>query len=235
MPRFEDRGVAPGPRGKARPKVLEERMRPPGVLEPPLDEAAGMQIAPPRQGDQPLGVGAQLLGLGLGRHDLVVPEQARRQIREQRLLVARGTRQLATLGTVAHYSRAPSVAFARGATPGSTTLSSSAVSSNFMPKLRPSRRNSSAISPSAFSPTFFTLSRSSSRYCTRSARVRMLEFLSELTERTESPTSSIERASTSRRRLVAAPPLPAGWAATIGTMPKSTKKRKGSLAGPAPQ
>src|ERR1043166_3707501 len=129
--------------------------------------------------------GTQLLRLGLGGHALVVPEQARRHVREHRLLVARGARQLATFGAVPHYSRSPSVACAWGATPGSTTLSSSAASSNFMPKLRPSRRSSSAISPKAFSPTFLTLSISSSRYCTRSARVRMFEFLSELTERTE--------------------------------------------------
>src|SRR5207253_2608811 len=40
-----------------------------------------------------------------------------------------------------------------------------------------------------------------------------VEFLSELTERTESPTSSMERPNTSRKRPVAAPPFPAGWAA----------------------
>src|SRR3989440_5639260 len=192
-----------------------------------------MQVAAAGQRDEPLGIGPELFRLGLGRHDPVVAEQARREVRQQGLLVARGARELASLGAVPHYSTSPSLACAWGAAPASTTFSSSSVSSNFMPKLSPSRRSSSAISPSAFSPTFLTLSRSSSRYCTRSPSVRMLEFLSELTERTESPTSSIERASTSRSRLVAAPPFPAGWAATIGTLPKSTKKRKCSCASAA--
>src|SRR5207244_725192 len=44
---------------------------------------------------------------------------------------------------------------------------------------------------------------------------------------TESPPN------TSRKRLVAAPPFPAGWAATMGTLPKSTKKRKCSWASAA--
>src|SRR5205823_2172220 len=190
-------------------------------LQASLHQATGVEVPAARQRDEPLGVGSQLLRLGLGGHDLVVTEEARRQVGQQRLLVARRARQLASLGAVTHYSGSPSLACACGAAPGSTTFSSSAVSSNFIPKLSPSRRSSSAISPSAFSPTFFTFRRSSSRYCTKSPSVRMLEFLSELTERTESPTSSIERASTSRSRLGAAPPFPAGWAATIGTLPRA--------------
>src|SRR5437588_6443054 len=186
-----------------------------------------MQVAAAGQRDEPLGIGPELFRLRLGGHDPVVLEQARGQVREQRLFVTRGARELASLGAMAHYSASPSLACACGAAPASTTFSSSSVSSNFMPKLSPSRRNSSAISPSAFSPTFFTFSRSSSRYCTKSPRVRMLEFLSELTERTESPTSSIERASTSRSRLVAAPaPLPADRPGTTGTFAHARKHRK---------
>src|SRR5438132_76776 len=212
MAQLDDPGVAPGARREARSQILEQPMRHRAVFEPPLHEAARMQVAASRQRDESLGVGTQFLRLRLRGHDLVVPEEARGHVREHRLLVARRARQLPTLGAVAHYSRSPSVACACGATPGSTTLSSSAASSNFMPKLRPSRRSSSAISPRAFSPTFLTLSRSSSRYCT---------------------TSSMERPNTSRKRLVAAPPFPAGWAATMGTLPKSTKKRKCSWASAA--
>ena len=61
----------------------------------------------------------------------------------------------------------------------------------------------------------------------------MLEFFSELTDRTERPTSSMERFSSSRSWPVAAPPpLPGtvSGAAIIGTLPKSTKKRKCSCA-----
>src|SRR5947208_15928303 len=189
-----------------------------------------MQVPTARQRDEPLGIGPELLRLGLGGHDPVVPEQARRHVRQHRLLVTRGARELASLGAVAHYSTSPSVARACGAAPGSTTFRASSVSSNFIPKLSPSRRSSSAISPSAFSPTFFTLSRSSSRYCTKSARVRMFEFLSELTERTERPTSSMLGATTSFSWLVATPPFPAGSPAASGTLRKATKKGKGSGA-----
>src|SRR5690349_10909441 len=189
-----------------------------------------MQIAPTRECDEPLRVGTQLLRLGLRGHDLVVPKQARREIRQQRLLVARGARELPALGAMAHYSSFPSLTCACGVTPASTTFHPSGLSSNFIPKLSPSRRSSAAIAPSAFSPTVFTFRRSSSRYYTTSPTVRMFEFLSELTDRTESPTSSMERARTSRNRPVAAPPLPGAWAATIGTLPKSTKKRKCSWA-----
>src|SRR6266700_3912404 len=234
MAQLDDAGVAPGPRREPRPHVLEELVRHVAILEAALHQATRVQVAAPRQGDEALGVGPELFRLRLGGDDPVVAEQARGEVRQQRLLVARRARELASLGAMAHYFASPSLTCACGAAPASTTFSSSSVSSNFIPKLSPSRRNSSAISPSAFSPTFFTFSRSSSRYCTKSPRVRMLEFLSELTERTESPTSSIERASTSRSRLVAAPPpFPAGCAATIGTLPKSTKNRKCSCASAA--
>src|SRR2546425_9519156 len=234
MAQLGDAGVAAGPRRDPRPQVLEQLVGHVAVLEAALHQPPRVQVAPARQGDEPLGVGPELFRLGLGRHDPVVAEQARREVRQKGLLVARGARELASLGAVPHYSTSPSLACAWGAAPASTTFSSSSVSSNFIPKLSPSRRSSSAISPSAFSPTFFTFSRSSSRYCTKSPRVRMLEFLSELTERTESPTSSLERAGTSRSRLVAAPPpFPAGCAATIGTLPQSTKNRKCSCASAA--
>src|SRR2546422_1067381 len=233
MAQLGDAGVAAGPRREPRPQVLEELVRHLAVLEAALHQAPRVQVAAARQRDEPLGIGPELFRLRLGGHDPVVTEEARGEVRQQRLFVARRPRELASLGAVPHYSTSPSVARACGAAPGSTPFRASSVSSNFIPKLSPSRRSSSAISPSAFSPTFFTLSRSSSRYCTRSARVRMFEFLSELTERTERPTSSMLRATTSFSWLVATPPFPAGSLATIGTLPKSTKKRKCSCASAA--
>src|SRR2546422_5839895 len=203
------------------------------VLDAPLHLAAGVQVAAPRERDEALGVGPQLFGLRFGRDDAVVADQAGGEIREQRLLVTRRARQLPALGAVPHYSPSPSVTWACGGTPCSRTRSSPSASSTFIAKFNPSRRSSSAISPSAFSPTFFTLSKSSSRYWTRSPSVRMFEFLSEFTDRTDKPTSSMLRLSTSRSRPAAAPPLPAGCAATIGTLPKSTKKRKCSCASAA--
>src|SRR2546428_2075026 len=160
MAQLDDAGVAAGPRREPRPHVLEELVRHVAVLQAALHQAPRVQVAAARQRDEPLGVGPELFRLRLGGHDPVVAEEARGEVRQQRLLVTRGARQLASLGAVAHYSASPSLACACRAAPGSTTFSSSSVSSNFIPKLSPSRRNSSAISPSAFSPTFFTLSRS---------------------------------------------------------------------------
>src|SRR5207244_5321056 len=154
MSQLDDPVVAPGTRREALSQILEQPIRHLAVFEPPLHEAARMQVAASRQRDESLGVGTQLLCLRLRGHDLVVPEQARGHVREHRLLVARRARQLPTLGAVAHYARAPSVACACGATPGSTTLRSSAASSNFLPKLRPSRRRSSPLPPRAFPPSF---------------------------------------------------------------------------------
>src|SRR5438309_979234 len=150
-----------------RPHVLEELVRHVAILEAALHQATRVQVAASRQGDEALGVGPELFRLRLGGDDPVVAEQARGEVRQQRLLVARRARQLASLGAMAHYSASPSLTCACGAAPASTTFSSSSVSSNFIPKLSPSRRNGSAISPSAFWPTFFTFSRSSSGYCTK--------------------------------------------------------------------
>src|SRR4029077_17772735 len=212
------------------PQVLEQAVRHVAVFEPALDQPPGVEVAASGQRDEALRVRAQLLRLRLRGHDLVVAKETGREIGEQRLLVARGAGELPTFGPMPHYSPFPSLTCACGGIPGSSTFHSSPVSSNFIPKLSPSRRSSSAISPSAFSPTFLTLRRSSSRYCTRSPSVRMFEFLRELTERTDNPTSSIERARSSRSRVVGRSPLSGAAAGTIGTLPKSTKKRKCSWA-----
>src|SRR5207249_9854304 len=95
---LDDPGIAARARREALAELGEQAVGHRLVLEPALDEAAGVEIAAPRQRDQPLGEGAELLGLGLGRHDAVVAEQARRHVVERRLLVARRARQLATFG-----------------------------------------------------------------------------------------------------------------------------------------
>src|SRR6185436_12855594 len=215
---FDDAGIAAGPRREPLSDFGEQLGGDGLVFDPALHEAAGMQIPPARERDEALRERAQLLGLRFGGLDPAVLKQARGHVVQRRLLVARRARELAAFGAVTHYSSSPTVSWACGATPSSRIRTSPlGVSSSCIPKFSPSRRSSSAISPSAFSPTFFTLSRSSSLYCTRSPRVRMLEFLSELIDRTDRPASSIARASTSRKCPACVPPLPVGSAAIIGT------------------
>src|SRR2546422_3889980 len=133
------------------------------VLETALDDPARVQIAAARERDEPLREGTQLLRLRLGRLDPAVPEEARRHVIQRRLLVARRPRQLAAFGAGAHYSSSVPVNWACGALPGSMIrISPPGVSSSCIPKFKPSRRSNSAISPSAFSPTFLTFRRSSS-------------------------------------------------------------------------
>src|SRR6266487_3006075 len=234
MAQFHDPRVATRTRGKPFADFGEQLGRDGLVLEPPLHQPARVQIAAPRERNEPLGERTQLFRLRLGGLDAAVHEEARRHVVQRRLLVARRARQLPALGAVAHYSSSVPVSCARGALPGSTIrMSPPGISSSCIPKFRPSRRSSSAISPSAFSPTFLTFRRSSSLYRTRSPSVRMFEFFSEFTDRTDSPASSMARPSTSRSRAPSVPPLPCGSPATTGTLPKSTKKRKCSWASAA--
>src|SRR6185312_12684766 len=151
--------------------------------------------------DQLFREGPQFLGLGLGGDHPAVDEQARRHVVQQSALVRCGPGELPPLGAVPHgyCASAVGVGCGAGGVPGCEIRRSPSTSSNRMPKLSPSRWSRSAISWIAFSPTFLTLSRSSSLNSTRSRSVRMFEFLSELSERTESPKSSISRLSRWRR------------------------------------
>src|SRR3989442_572152 len=163
MAQLHDARVASGLRRKPLPNFGEQLGRDCLVLEAALDQPARVQIAAPRERNEPLGKGTQLLRLRLGGLNPAVLEQARRHVVQRRLFVAQRPRQLAALGAVPHYSSSVPVSCAWGAVPGSMTrISPPGVSSSCIPKFRPSRRSSSAISPSAFSPTFFTFSRSSS-------------------------------------------------------------------------
>src|SRR5690606_8260091 len=193
---LQDPGVAPGPAGEPGADLGEEPGEHRAVLDLPLHLPPGVQVAPPGQGDEPLGEGPELLGLGLRGDDAAVLAQAGGHVVHQGLLVARRAGELAALGAMPHQasSSTPATGRAVGMAPGSATTRAPSASVNRIPKLSPSRRSRSPISASAFSPTFLTLSRSSSVNSTRSRRVRMFEFLSELSERTERPRSSIGRA-----------------------------------------
>src|SRR2546422_6726859 len=72
MAQLDDAGVAPGPGREPRPHVLEELVRHVAILEAALHQATRVQVAAPRQGDEALGVGPELLRLRLGGDDAVV-------------------------------------------------------------------------------------------------------------------------------------------------------------------
>src|SRR5882724_4953570 len=121
MAQLHDAGVATRARRKPFADLGEQLGRDALVLEPPLHQSARVQIAAPREGDEPLREWTQLLRLRLGRVDAAVLEQARRHVVQRRLFVARRARKLAALGAVTHYSSSVPVSWARGALPGSTT------------------------------------------------------------------------------------------------------------------
>jgi hypothetical protein len=97
-------------------------------------------------------------------------------------------------------------------------------SSNFIPKLSPSFSRRSAISWRDFLPKFLTCRICVSVWRTRSPSERMLEFLSELTERTESERSSIGvRRSSARASALGEPRRPARRRRPRRTEPKLAK------------
>src|SRR3989475_7331367 len=107
MAQLDDARVPTGARGEARPEILEQPRGDRLVLQPPLHQPAGVQVAAARQRDQPLGIGAELLRFRFRRHDAVVSEQAGGEVGQQRLLVTGRARQLPALGAMAHYSTLP--------------------------------------------------------------------------------------------------------------------------------
>src|SRR6476659_3258320 len=225
MAQLQNSGVPTRSRGEARADFPEQQAQRLPILDPALDQPARVQVSPAGQGDQLFRERAQLLGLGFGGNHPAMGEQTGCHVVQHRPFVARGARELAALSAMTHYrpSPAPIEGWTTGATPGRTIRSSPSVSSKPIPKFSPSRCSSSAISLKAFSPTFFTLSRSSSLNSTRSLSVRMFEFFKELRDLTLKPKSSIGRAKRWRRLL--APPTPSLAPASriVGTLPKSTK------------
>ncbi len=70
-----------------------------GVLRTQLGDhlAAGRQVTLLRHGDEPLGEGAQALGLGQGGGDGAVLEEAGREVLQHHLLVRRAAAQARSL------------------------------------------------------------------------------------------------------------------------------------------
>src|SRR5687767_2228346 len=195
MTGLEDARVPAGPRRKPRSDFLKELVRRFALAHVTASEAPRVQRPLFRLRDQLLDERAQLLRFRLGRLDLFVLDERRGQTAHQReLLLARAT-QLPACLPVTHgsYSSSSGAAAAArlGGVPQSTTRTPSADSSYRMPKFNPSRSRRSAISWSDFFPKFLTWSIWLSVWRTRSPSVRMSEFLSEFTDRTESSSSSI--------------------------------------------
>src|SRR5690348_6404575 len=101
MAQLHDAGIATGARREALADLGEQFGRDGFVLETALDEPARVQITAARERNEPLRERAQLLRLRLGGLNAAVPEEAGRHVVQRRLLMARGPRELSTLGAVA--------------------------------------------------------------------------------------------------------------------------------------
>src|SRR3989442_12716688 len=146
MAQLHDARVASRPRRKPLPNFGEQLGGDCLVLEAALDQPARVQIAAPRERNEPLGKGTQLLRLRLGGLNPAVLEQARRHVVQRRLFVARRPRQFGALGAVPPYSSSFPLNFVCGAVPGSLSrISPPCVSSDCIPKFRPSPGSSSPI------------------------------------------------------------------------------------------
>src|SRR5687768_3222356 len=194
--RLENARVSAVPRGEPRSDRLEELVRRFALLDVTTGEPARVQGAGPCLGDELLDERPQLLRLRLGRLDRLGLDERGREVAQQgELLLARAA-ELSSSLPVTHgcYSSSSSGAAAAawlGGVPQSSTRTPSPFSSNRIPKFKPSRSSRSAISWSDFFPKFFTCRIWLSVWRTRSPRLRMFEFLSEFTERTDSSRSSI--------------------------------------------
>src|SRR5262249_18426883 len=141
---------------------------------------AGMERAAPRERDEPLGEGAQLLRLHQRRPHPLPLEQLGREVAQDGQAVGRRAAELAARDSMLHAG--PPVRVRRRG-----------FSSTFIPSDRPISLSSSLISLSGLRPKFFVLSISDSLRCTSSPMVRMPAFLRQLYERTDSSSSSTER------------------------------------------
>src|SRR6476620_403583 len=196
MTGLEDARVSTVPRGEPRSYLLKELVRRFPLLDVAAGEPAGVQRARARLRDELLDEWPQLLRLRLGRLDRLRLDERGREVAQQRELLLARAPQLTSSLPVTHkcYSSSSSGAAAAawlGGVPQSSTRTPSPFSSNRIPKFNPSRSRRSAISWSDFLPKFLTCRIWLSVCRTRSPRLRMLEFLSEFTERTDSSRSSI--------------------------------------------
>src|SRR5678815_1601566 len=227
---LEDARVAAVPRGEPRSDLLKELVRRLALLDVAAGEPARVQRARARLGDELLDERAKLLRLRLGRLDrLGLDERGREVAHQGELLLARAAELPSSLPvTHGYYSSSSSGAAAAawlGGVPQSSTRTPSPFSSNRIPKFKPSRSSRSAISWSDFLPKFLTCRIWLSVWRTRSPRLRMLEFLSEFTERTDSSRSSIGVLSSCCMRAPSVPaPSPAAPATGAELCdPNSTK------------
>src|SRR5215213_436109 len=227
---LEDARVATVPRGEPRPDLLEQLVRRFPLLDVANGEPTGVQGARARLRDQLLDERPELLGLRFGRLDGLALDERGREVPHQRELLFARAAELTSSLPVTHwcYSSSSSGAAAAawlGGVPQSSTRTPSPFSSNRIPKFKPSRSSRSAISWSDFFPKFFTCRIWLSVCRTRSPRLRMFEFLSELTERTDSSRSSIGVLSSCCMRAPSVPAPSPGPPATGAELcePNSTK------------
>src|SRR6478672_596753 len=193
---LENARVAAVPRGEPRTDLLEKLVRRRALLDMAAGQPARVQRAGAGLGDELLDERAQLLRLRLGRLDRFAHDERGREVAQQRELLLARAAELTSSFPVTHwyYSSSSSGAAAAawlGGVPQSSTRTPSPFSSNRIPKFSPSRSSRSAISWSDFFPKFFTWRIWLSVWRTRSPRLRMFEFLSEFTDRTDSSRSSI--------------------------------------------
>src|SRR3954471_1556747 len=193
---LEDARVPTVPRGEPRTDLLEQLVRRFALLDVADGEPAGVERTRARLGDQLLHERTKLLRLRLGRLDRLGLDERGREVPHQRELLFARAAELTSSLPVTHgcYSSSSSGAAAAawlGGVPQSSTRTPSPFSSNRIPKFNPSRSRRSAISWSDFLPKFLTCRIWLSVCRTRSPRLRMLEFLSEFTDRTLSSRSSI--------------------------------------------
>ncbi len=165
---LEDAGIAAGARLEARADVLEQLAH--DLVVPQLREGAAAPGEAVRlaQRDQRLDDAPQLLGLGQGSANRLVPQQRCGHVAHQRLAVRGVARQLAAGELVTH-----GCSFLDSS--GHAVLSSSSrrrlaggQPSMRMPSVRPWLSSTSLISVSDFLPRFGVLSSSTSVRCTRS-------------------------------------------------------------------
>src|ERR1700730_6167894 len=138
---------------------------------------ARMQILSLGQGDHVVGEAPHRLRLGLGGHDPLVPEERDQQVPEERPAVRGDASELEARLAVPHFALPrPSVPRRFG--------------SMRIPRDSPSPASAALISSIDFSPRFFTDSRSSSVFWTRSATTMISWFFSALMARAGSGRSS---------------------------------------------
>ncbi len=100
VPEFQDSGITPGPRRESRSDLLEKPVGSLAIADSPFDLAAGAEVAPACQRNEPLRERPQLLCLCDGGLDAIVCEERRGQVVQQRPAVRGGPAQGAPFDAV---------------------------------------------------------------------------------------------------------------------------------------